>query len=482
MSPSSDQVSAPPKVVVIGAGPAGTRAAQSLVRYGVRPTVIAEAADNGGQIYRRQPPGFRRSAEKLYGAEAHKANAVHATFDELRSRIVFRPNTTVWNIVERTLFLDSPQGIEELEFDALIIATGAMDRVIPMPGWTKPGVFTLGGAQIALKFQACAIGEQVAFVGTGPLLYLVAYQYAKAGARVAGVFDTSGTSHKLGALPSMLANSPRTTLLGLYYVAWLRAKGIRVVQGAHPLEILGADRVSGLRYKDSSGERTLACDAVGLGYGLKPESQVAELAGCRFHFDDMQRLWAITQDGAGRAQPGIYVAGDCTAIGGADVAELQGELAALSLLDDLGVAVPPESSHEITTKLQRLGRFRRALEQAFPFPQHVVRSIPKQTILCRCETITAAEVDDAAEQLHPDDINRVKAFSRTGMGRCQGRVCGPAIAEYVAAREGVAVSAVGRLRSQAPVKPLAYTKAAACAQPDHALGRPTREPDKVRPL
>jgi hydrogen cyanide synthase HcnB len=467
------------RVVIIGAGPAGTRAAQCLVAHGLQPIVITEAADNGGQIYRRQPPGFMRAAKKLYGAEAHKANALHAAFDELRSRIVFRPNTTVWNIVERTLFLDSPEGIEELVFDALIIATGAMDRIIPLPGWTLPGVFTLGGAQIALKFQACAIGERVAFVGTGPLLYLVAYQYAKAGARVAGVFDTSSSSNKLGALPGMLFNSPRTTLLGLYYLGWLRAHGVRVVQGAHPLEVLGEGRASALRYADASGQHTLECDAVGLGYGLKPESQLAELAGCQFHFDQAQRLWAVTHDGAGRVRPGIYVAGDCTSIGGADVAELQGELAALSLLSDLSIVVPPERSRVLAAKLQRLGRFRAALERAFPFPQHVIRDIPKQTILCRCETITAQEVDEVTQQLHPDDINRVKAFSRTGMGRCQGRVCGPAIAEYMAARDGVAVSAVGRLRSQAPVKPLAYAKAAQRAQEGHALRRPACEPTKI---
>lgn len=466
-------------IVIIGAGPAGTRAAQCVVRHGLRPIVIAEAAQSGGQIYRRQPPGFTRTAKKLYGAEARKANALHAAFDELRSDIVFRPNTTVWNIVDRTLFLDAPEGIAQLDFDALIIATGAMDRVIPLPGWTLPGVFTLGGAQIALKFQACAIGEQVAFVGTGPLLYLVAYQYARAGASVAGVFDTSSVNSKLGALPGMLSNSPRTTFLGLYYLCWLRARGIRVVQGAQPLEILGEGRVGGLRYADSSGEHTLACDAVGLGYGLKPESQLAELAGCQFHFDEAQRLWAVTHDGACRVQQGIYVAGDCIAIGGADMAELQGELAALSLLSDLNIAVPPERSRVLTTKLRRLSRFRRALERAFPFPQHVIRDIPKQTILCRCETITAKEVDEAAEQLHPDEINRLKAFSRTGMGRCQGRVCGPVIAEYVAARDGIAVSAVGRLRSQAPVKPLAYAKAALCAEEGHALRRPVCEPAKT---
>lgn len=465
-------------ILIIGAGPAGTRAAQCVVAHGLKPTVITEAPQNGGQIYRRQPPGFTRPASNLYGAEASKAQALHDAFDRMRSSISFRPDTTVWNIVEQRAFLDSAAGVEELEFDALIIATGAMDRVIPMPGWTLPGVFTLGGAQIALKFQACAIGERVVFAGTGPLLYLVAYQYARAGARVEAVIDTSTFGDKLGAFVGMLA-SPRTAWLGMYYLAWLRTHGVRVVQGAHPLGISGEGRVSGFRYRDGSGEHAIDCDAVGLGYGLKPESQLAELAGCTFHFDTTQRLWAITHDGTGRVRKGLYVAGDCTAIGGADVAELQGERAALAMLSDLGVAVDSSRVEKISRKLGRLARFRRALEKAFPFPQHVVRDIPKDTILCRCETITAREVDEAAAQLHPDDVNRVKAFSRTGMGRCQGRVCGPAVAEYVALRESVAIERVGRLRSQAPVKPLAYVKAAGRAQEGHCLPRAKDIPSMV---
>src|SRR5882762_5265292 len=277
-------------VVIIGAGPAGTRAAECLVAHGLQPTVISEAPQSGGQIYRRQPAGFNRDARELYGAEARKALSIHSTFDKLQRSITYRPNTTVFNIVDQTLFVDTPQGIEELTFDSLILATGAMDRVMPMPGWTLPGVYTLGGAQIALKYQACTVGEVVAFVGTGPLLYLVAYQYAKAGARVAGVFDTANFGSKIAALPRLLW-SPRAAFLGIYYMIWLKARGVRVIQGASPIEIGGDERVDRFTYRDSSSEaRTVMCDAVGLGYGLKPESQLAELAGCPLHFDDTQRL------------------------------------------------------------------------------------------------------------------------------------------------------------------------------------------------
>ncbi len=469
------------RVIVVGAGPAGTRAAECLVRHGLRPTVITEAPHNGGQIYRRQPHGFKRSAQKLYGSQARKAQAIHAVFDEIASTVDFRANTTVWNIVDQSVFVDSPSGIETLPFDSIIIATGAMDRLIPMPGWTKPGVFTLGGAQIALKFQACAIGERVAFAGTGPLLYLVAYQYARAGARVVRVVDTSRSGEKLAALPGMLA-SPRIAYQGAYYLAWLRLHGVPVVQGARPLEILGENCVTGLRYFDAGGgEHQVDCDAVGLGYGLKPESQLAELAGCEFHFDTTQRLWTVTHDGTGRVRRGVYVAGDCAAIGGADASELQGELAALTLLGDSGSSPSTQRLRAIAAKLARLARFRRALEQAFPFPAHLVRDMPRHTILCRCETITAQLVDEMTAELHPDDLNRVKAFSRTGMGRCQGRVCGPAVAEYIAARDGIDIATVGRLRSQAPVKPLAFAKAAARAEAGLTLRGPAVPATTVTP-
>jgi len=457
------------KVVIVGAGPAGTRAAQRLVAHGLRPTIISEAPHNGGQIYRRQPAGFKRDARQLYGTETRRALSIHAAFDALGSSIDYLPNTTVFNIVDQCLFLDRAEGIEELRFDSLILATGAMDRVLPMPGWTLPGVYTLGGAQIALKHQACAVGHLVAFVGTGPLLYLVAYQYAKAGARVAGVFDTSSMRSKIAAFPGLMW-SPRAAFLGMYYMAWLKARGVPIAQGISPVEIAGGEHVDSFRYRDASGkDRTVACDAVGLGYGLKPESQLAELAGCALHFDAAQRLWAVSHDGTGRVRQGLYVAGDCTAIGGADVAECQGESAALALLQDLGIQASSVRARGLAKNLRRLRRFRKGLERAFPFPEHLVPDLPKQTIVCRCEAITVREIDEVIEQLGPQEPNRLKAFCRTGMGRCQGRVCGPMLTEYLAARYGRPVAQIRPLRAQAPIKPLSYAKAARRSEPGHGL-------------
>lgn len=481
-----------PRVVIIGAGPAGTRAAQLLHERRCKVTVVHEGPASGGQIYRRQPNGFTRPAKQLYGADAQKATRLHETFDRLRASIEVRPNRTVFNVFdariaksddktardgnfesnragklridEGLLYLHGPDGLETLPYDKLVLATGAMDRILPMPGWTLPGVFTLGGSQIALKHQACAIGRRVAFVGTGPLLYLVAYQYVKAGATVAGVFDTSAAANKRRALPLLLAN-PRMLARGLGFQLRLRMSGVPLFEGIVPQRIHGETRVSGFSFRSAAGElRDVDCDAVGLGYGLKPESQLAELIGVEQSFDELQRVRVISHDGAGRAAPDVYVAGDGVAIGGADVAELTGELAAWSLLADIGQEVSSRRIAAIRRELRSHARFRRGLDIAFPVPIDQLHSVPDSTLLCRCEGITVGSVRAAIARFESDDVNRLKAVVRPGMGRCQGRICGLATSELLARECGLPVQRVGFMRCQQPIKPLPFDVAAQGAE------------------
>jgi NADPH-dependent 2,4-dienoyl-CoA reductase/sulfur reductase-like enzyme len=167
--------------VVVGAGPAGVRAAQALVQAGVRPTVVDEGQRDGGQIYRRQPVGFTRPYTKLYGSEASKAEALHRDFDALRPQIDYRSRTLAWNLTAGALHVVRDDDAHTLPFDALIVCAGATDRLMPVPGWQRAGCYSLGAAQIALKAQACAIGTRCVFMGSGPLLYLVASQYLQAG-------------------------------------------------------------------------------------------------------------------------------------------------------------------------------------------------------------------------------------------------------------------------------------------------------------
>jgi hydrogen cyanide synthase HcnB len=448
--------------VIVGAGPAGVRAAQTLVRHGLRPVIIDEAPRAGGQIYRQPPAHFQRTKKALYGFEATRADAVHVAMAGILDQVDYRPDTLVWNAEGGQLDLLHQGRTSSIAYAQLIIATGATDRVLPFPGWTTPGVYTLGGAQVALKFQGCAIGSQVAFLGTGPLLYLIAYQYARAGATVAAVLDTARLRDQVAALPGLVAQ-PTLLVKGMYYVAWLRAHGIALHGGVRPLQVVGKNRVEALRWADARGEHSLACDAVGFGYALRSETQLADILGCRFRFDPLQRAWLPERDGAGRSSlAGVYLAGDGAGIMGADAAEWAGEHAALTLLSDAGHTLDAADTARATRLAAQLGttaRFRTALERAFPFPTHWAAQASDELVVCRCEEVTAGELRRTATTTGATEINRLKALCRVGMGRCQGRMCAVAASEILAHCTERSIEDVGRLRGQAPVKPIPFAPA-----------------------
>jgi NADPH-dependent 2,4-dienoyl-CoA reductase/sulfur reductase-like enzyme len=329
---------------------------------------------------------------------------------------------------------------------------------MPVKGWHYAGTYSLGAAQIALKAQACSIGRQVVFMGTGPLLYLVASQYVKAGANVAAVLDTSPLMRRVAALPKLLAR-PAVLRNGLALVSYLKRAGVQVLTGVTPVEITGSPEngVQGVVVRDRRGnERSFECDAVGMGYHLRPETQLADLARCAFRFDHETRQWLPEAGEDGRTSvPGVYLAGDGMKVLGADAAEIGGRLAALAVLKDFKLKVSEGELQRLRAEQAKMDRFRRGLAQAFPWPVEQAAALPDDAIVCRCEAITAGELRRTVREMGACEANRAKALCRVGMGRCQGRYCGHAGAEVIAHAAGVPVEQVGRLRGQAPVKPLA---------------------------
>ncbi|KAB0265940.1 NAD(P)/FAD-dependent oxidoreductase [Microvirga brassicacearum] len=452
-------------VVVVGGGPAGIRAACMLAAHRLRPVLLDEARNVGGQGYRAPSPGLRLDMDALMGGEAAKYHALQAAFASIRDQIEYRPGTLVWAIEGKTLHVATDEGSSTVSFDALILATGAMDRIMPLPGWTLPGVFALGGAQVSLKDQGCFIGRRVAFCGSSPLLNLAALQYRKLGADVVAVCDTTPLGAKVRAAPQ-LAAAPRTMMRGISYLTSLMRAGTPMLHGVTLLRIEGKSRVEAIIVRDCRGrERRFACDAVALGYGLKPEAQLAELAGAEMRFDATSRLWLPKIDADGRAGRSLYLAGDSVVIGGADAAEASGELAARAVLSDLGIVHARSVARGLRRRVFRLRRFQRALARAFVWPANRVKDLSDDVALCRCENVSVGEIRRAMDQaLGPIEVNRVKAITRCGMGRCQGRVCGPALQELVASHAGIPIEAAGRLRVQAPVKPIPLSVARTLAE------------------
>jgi bacterioferritin-associated ferredoxin len=188
---------------------------------------------------------------------------------------------------------------------------------------------------------------------------------------------------------------------------------------------------------------------------LRSETQLADLAGCEFRFDQALQQWLPVADEDGRSNvKGVYLAGDGARVRGADAAERAGRLAALAAMKDIGMISNEDEANTLRVQLSRFTRFAAGLRAAFPWPARFAATLPDETIVCRCEAISAGELRRVVNDMGAKEANRAKAFSRVGMGRCQGRFCAHAGAEVIAAEARVPLEAVGRLRGQAPVKPL----------------------------
>ena len=403
------------RVLIVGAGPAGIRAAQRLVAAGLHPVVVDEGTRAGGQIYRRPPEGFKRPARTLYGSEADKAVALHGCFDSMleAAQLSYHPRSSVVALEGQTAQVLGPQGVEIIAYDKLILATGATDRLAPVPGWQSAGVYSLGATQIALKSQGVALGRRMVLAGSGPLLTLVASQLRKAGAQVAAVLDTAPLRTQAAGAIGMALARPRVTLRG----AALRAGLGRSYHAGVTLTRIATDGTgpTAIHWQDARGrDHATPCDMVGLGWHLRAETHLTDLAGVSMAWDQVSHQWLPESDAMGRAAAG-----------------------------ETGRALK---------ELRRMQRFASAMQRAFPWPAQMVRALPADTVLCRCESISVGDLRTTLSLSGPE-ANRAKSLSRVGMGRCQGRYCQLAGAEILAAESGVPVDRIGRLRSQPPVRP-----------------------------
>lgn len=444
--------------VIIGAGPAGLACAATLVKAGLRPIIIEESSRPGGQGTRRLSTAMQTKADRFMGRRAAAATAAReAAEDHILSACDWRPGTLAWGIFANQIETICDGRQQSIPYDQLLIAVGATDRIMALPGWTLPGVFSLGGAQVALKQHSSFIGQNIVLAGASPLLYLAAAQYARMGATKLTIVDTATRHDKRKAAIGMAMTSPKTLLEGLGLLAELKGHGIRRIEGARLIKVDGTECVEALHMMHSDGRtETIACDALAIGHGLRPETQLAELAGAEFRFDRRLRNWFPVVDEDGRAGPNLWLAGDSTMTGGRVAASQSGHLAALSMISARkGHSVVSPELKRLQKTVARLRRFQVHMAAAFRWPHENAATLPAETIVCRCERITAGQIRDAIQKVSgPIEVNRVKAVTRCGMGRCQGRYCGQTLQEMTAATSGLDVAEVGRLRAQAPVRPI----------------------------
>jgi NADPH-dependent 2,4-dienoyl-CoA reductase/sulfur reductase-like enzyme len=436
-------------LVVLGAGPAGANAALEAAGHGLSVTLIDENAAAGGQVWRAHAPSVAR-----HDADARDGATLRARL--AASSVHHLEGATAWLMGREDFWrvdIARHGAAQTITAEALVIATGAHERVIPFPGWTLPGVFGLAAATILLKANGVLPGQRTVVAGCGPLLSLVAASILKAGGTVAAVVDLASRTEWLRTVPALAAR-PDLLARGAGWRARLAAARVPffyrhtviAAEGREQLDTVTLGRVDehGRPLAGAPGV-ALAADALAIGHGLVPDTAATRLLRLSHRYDPASG-WVAARDGTLAASaPNVWLAGEVGGIGGAAVAELQGRLAGLTAAHALGRLDAASWSSEaapLRAAIARAGRAAAAMAWMMRPRPAMAEGISPDTIVCRCEDVPRATIDSAITA-GAHDLNQIKQWTRCGMGPCQGRMCGEAaaalLAPHVGGREHVAL-------------------------------------------
>ncbi|MGW4505106.1 FAD/NAD(P)-dependent oxidoreductase [Streptomyces sp. NPDC004436] len=439
----------PVDLAVVGAGPAGLAAAVAGAALGLTVTVLDAGERPGGQFYRRPAPGLGAARPEAlhhnWAAFATREAALRA--HESAGRITCLPLHHVWTVTPSegawTLHAVAGHAPEEraavVTARAVLIATGAYERQLPFPGWTLPGVVGAGGAQAMLKGGLVLPGRRVVVAGSGPLLLAVAGSLAAAGATVPAVVEAAAYTTYAGRAATLLRN-PGKLLEGATYGGALARHHVRLLTRHAVTEAHGTGRIEAVTvarldrdWRPLPGTaRRIPCDALAVGHGLVPQLELATGLGCATR-PGPDGTTALVLDAEQRTSvPGIWSAGETGGIGGAGLALTEGELAAHSVAAALRPQRPaPGGGARVARLVRRRARLRAfadAMAAAHRPGEGWTGWLRDDAVVCRCEEVPAGPIREAVGDLGARDARTVKLLTRAGMGWCQGRMCGPAVA------------------------------------------------------
>ena len=410
-------------IIVIGAGPAGLAAAEAASRNGTDVALIDSAPRKGGQYWRHQT--------SVKGYRSNRADILFAKIENASS-ITHISEATVWSIErDGNLFrVNYLQGGEEgsLTAEKLILATGAYDRSLPFPGWDKPGSMTPGAAQSLLKGHGVLAGKRVIVAGTGPFLLPVATGLAESGAEIVGLYDAHSPL-RWALSPHALLLNPSKFLELIYYARLLKRFNVRPqFRRAVSTFSDGSATVSRVnsRFKFmAKKDKSHLVDVVAVGWGFLPDLSLGGIVGCAQRVDaDGTTIFSV-DDAQRSSVENVWIAGEATGIGGADLSLIEGEIAGLTASGQL-------VSLDLRFNRMRKQIFADALKRSYPIRDGWQRWSDDTTTICRCEEVKMGEIRESVTELGAEDSRTAKLFTRAGMGLCQGRICSRNVSEIVA--------------------------------------------------
>lgn len=443
-------------VTIVGGGAGGLSAALAARKAGLDVVLMDERPTAGGQYFKQMcgehPP---RDAQQAEG-RALRAAIEGADVRILDGAEVFSPGDGPGSL------LATIRGrAHVVTARAIVVAAGAYERAHVVPGWTLPGVMTTGAVQTLVRSYGALPGRRILIAGNGPLNLQVAVEAAEAGAEIVAVVEAAPifAPSRFGALVRMAAADRALTAKGIGLTARARRIGIPVVAG----EILKAVQATQTGLSATVGPlaggkaRRFEVDVVALGYGFQPSNELLRMLGAAQDFDARFGTLRTRRDAAFETTVAdVFAVGDCAGLGGAPAAIAEGVVAAARIGARLRGGIGPELATEAAAANRALAghrRFQDALWDLYRAERAGLALAGDDTLVCRCEDVTKARIDAALAE-GGGGIGDIKRRTRCGMGRCQGRYCGPTLADAIAAREGRTVVERDFFAPRGPAKPV----------------------------
>lgn len=453
-----------PDVLVIGAGPAGMSAALALDAAGAQVRVVEEQDAPGGQIYRAVDRVLHERPESLnlYGTDYARGIGITKLLPDSGIELSF--STSVWDISRQetglSIGLVKGKQAELVHPRHIILATGAMERPTPFPGWTLPGVMTVGAAQTLFKESALIPDSRPVIAGTGPLVYLFVKQMINAGVKPAMILDTGPRYVRMPLWMDLIrafATDPNFLLKGRSWLKEIEQAGVQRLTGVSSIRARGDKRLQSIEYSCGNKTAEIDTDLLLVHDGVIPNNHLAVAAGCDQRWRPLQRYWAPVLDDQGvSTQPGISIAGDGAGIAGADAAICSGRIVGWNVAQSLGLVDESRrlrETRDYQRQLDRISILRRFIDGHYRPAESFQVPVDDETIVCRCEEVTVKEIREVAA-LGCMGPNQGKAFTRCGMGPCMGRLCGNTVSQLFASYLARDVGDIGHYRIRPPVRPI----------------------------
>ena len=401
--------------------------------------MVDERSQPGGQYFKQLGVAGGAPADRQHQEGARLIDLARSLGAKIHSDVLvwgaFEPLELAASLGGRTLRL-RPQ--------RLIVATGAYERGVPVPGWTLPGVMTTGAAQTLWRTARRLPGKRVLIAGNGPLNLQLANELLDGGAEVVAVVEAAAAPSLRHAaeVARMAAASPRLLADGIRYRVAPDDGARPGASTARPWRASpGPTARSPPKSMTSRAPRPAASRSTSSASARasSPPTSCSARSAPRTISTTAPATWSrAATKAAAPAIPSVYALGDCTGLGGARAALAEGTIAGLAAADSLGHLLSAQLSRDLRSARRDLARHRRfqsALWRLFAAPRPSVDTIAPDTILCRCEEVTAGAIHAALDEGYAS-VGNVKRRTRAGMGRCQGRYCGPLLNRLVAERCG----------------------------------------------